>query len=196
MKWYEAVAEMAKGKVMQCDTGCFEFRQYRIDNDKFQRCIEGVWIDTNLTRFEMESKWIEYVEPIFEAGDWVYIPSMVNGKVKVIKYIHDSHWEFDDGSTIGVAFKKQLQEIRHATGEEVAQEQERRKWAKWGRKVGEYREGDVAVKGIQLVSIFAVLDSSRYWIGGDQYVSSDDLKMICPRELRADWREQDGIPTK
>src|SRR5699024_5711592 len=71
------------------------------------------------------------VEPIFEVGDWVKDTS-TNAVIKINDRQHRNNL-IDPRHTT----------IRHATPEEIAEEKQRRWWAKHGRDVWELRENDL-----------------------------------------------------
>ncbi|WP_336822979.1 hypothetical protein [Sporosarcina sp. USHLN248] len=82
------------------------------------------------------------IEDEYKVGDWVIWDdrsgiAMINSlhlreKDKWVSDVYDC-WE--DKNKI----------IRHATTEEIKAEKERRKWAKIGRKPGEFRDGDLGI---------------------------------------------------
>jgi hypothetical protein len=178
MKWYEAVAEMKQGKIMLANGVKRRIHESGIA----QAELFGVWLTYPIETSDMRTEWTEYIEP-FKVGDWV------QHKLGPI--------------TIHIKDDKILKEINfdpenycHATPEEIAQEQEHRKWTKWNRKVGEYRKGDIVLHnslGIgELVS-----DKSKY-VEGTVYsfntkgngVFLSEIEMICPVEMRVDKEVQ------
>src|SRR5699024_2274293 len=77
------------------------------------------------------------VEETFEVGDWVH--NNVTGRVAKIDdrgYDEEVAWVDDDKVNCFTQF-------RHATPEEIAEEKQRRWWAKHGRDVWELRENDL-----------------------------------------------------
>lgn len=81
------------------------------------------------------------VEPVFKIGDKVFV---VRGgitdpnKVYEITNLDETH-----ASLKGVIGAIGLNNLRHATLEEVAEYEERRKWSEISRAVGEIKEGDI-----------------------------------------------------
>src|SRR5699024_10096032 len=95
----------------------------------YERCLNNLTLDELIRAF-----YIGYeVEPIFEVGDWVKDTS-TNAVIKINDRQHRNNL-IDPRHTT----------IRHATPEEIAEEKQRRWWAKHGRKVWELREGDLLI---------------------------------------------------
>lgn len=83
------------------------------------------------------------VEPEYKIGDWVARidgENFIHGE-KVVQVTGVSEFYLNYGFDIGIRTDK----IRHATPEEIKAEQERRVWAKTGRKFGEFKDGDIGV---------------------------------------------------
>ncbi|WP_176140661.1 hypothetical protein [Halobacillus salinus] len=78
--------------------------------------------------------WYEVEEP-FNVGDWVMHHACKRPE-KAVR-INDRN-ELESEYSLD-----RLSEFRHATPDEIAQEVERRKWAAFGRKVDEYKTGDI-----------------------------------------------------
>jgi len=82
--------------------------------------------------------------------------------------------------------------IRHATQEEIQQEKERRRWAKIGRNVNDYKTADVVtcdnVKGLWEVMGCAGDNSTitNNFADSEIHVKTNLLKMVCPVENRLD----------
>lgn len=125
-----------------------------------------------------DGEW-EIYEEVYEIGEW-----LTDGKI-VIKYAHLS----PEGETPIKYYEeeKSLEKtsVRRATKEEIERELESRKWVHWGRKVEEWRIGDIVYdqssnkylsKG-QLMEITAeVLKNKQF----------ENFKMVCPTESRVD----------
>lgn len=75
------------------------------------------------------------VEPEFKVGDWVV--NISNGYIKLIENEREANFLNND------YIKRH--ELRHATSEEIAEEKERRWWAKHGREVWELKVGDFLI---------------------------------------------------
>lgn len=173
---------------MKNGNGCFveKLKQlYKMSYDDFFRCL-----------------YIGYeVEPEFKVGDWVVTKSGYVGEIEFIN-------EFEGWANIGysketkergvcLAKTFKLNEIeRHATESEIAQEKERRKWEKIGRKLGEYHHYDIALDLIN--DVYVEVDDPDAYPGGSMRVASLDdtldswmvnpvnLTLVCPAENRLD----------
>ena len=91
------------------------------------------------------------VEPELEAGDWVITPNGTVGRLLAIPFSkpHSKKFKFYVDS---LGYKKTerlipLSELQQATPEEVAEEKERRWWAKHGRKPWELKVFDILHDG-------------------------------------------------
>lgn len=198
MKWYEAVAEMVKGKVTVCDG-----IKYRIVSDKLQNCLEDkedvLWVDIDLNCEDMRAEWSEYIEPLKE-GDWVKrdYGTVHIGKVKAVHETCDKVMTITVELLGGGITNWTQESVTRMTPEEVEQERERRKWAAWGRKVNEYRKGDIVYCGsmVYLQIVESTDDEYVYFDDNETLSLYDSLTMICPREQRVDnWREEYGLST-
>lgn len=81
------------------------------------------------------------VKETFKAGDWVVHEAGCKlGQIEIVrgKYIMVRR-------TDGEGYWWNTDHIRHATPEEIKAGQECRVWAKTGRKVGEFKDGDIGV---------------------------------------------------
>lgn len=128
-------------------------------------------------------EWEEYIEP-FKVGDLVYC--FDNSKIFEIK-------SKDIIKTINAKY------YRHATQEEINQEKERRKWESIGRKVNEYKVGDIiemkegmgvnlwVISSIETIDGFDEVEYKDFEQNITQYCSSFDIKrLVCPVENRFD----------
>lgn len=96
---------------------------------KENKCLN----DLSMERF-VKALYIGYeIEETFEVGDWVKDTS-TNAVIKINDRQHRNNL-IDPRHTT----------IRHATPEEIAEEKQRRWWAKHGRGVWELREGDCLI---------------------------------------------------
>ena len=81
------------------------------------------------------------VEETFEVGNWVVYDNGVERgygyKTNQIKDVDEQKAYFDEGRTMHIT------RLRHATPEEIAEEKQRRWWAKHGREVFEFKTGDL-----------------------------------------------------
>lgn len=93
------------------------------------RCLNNLSFDDFI-----KALYIGYeVEPEFEVGDWVYRKSDgVVSKINRIENQEDFYGEFSTDKHRGWLY---VEEIRHATPEEIEKEKERRWWAKHNRDV-------------------------------------------------------------
>src|SRR5699024_2155317 len=105
------------------------------------------------------------VEETFEVGDWVH--NNVTGRVAKIDdrgYDEEVAWVDDDKVNFFTQF-------RHATPEEVAEEKQRRWWAKHDREVWELKENDLLyyddefkeVEGVSEIGAI-MLSSERFYL--------------------------------
>ena len=131
------------------------------------------------------------VEEEFKVGDWVYNETV--GRYAPIdqRGVDDeSVWVDDEEFNF---FRKS--QIRKATPEEIAQEQNRRKWAEIGRSVNEYRNGDIIESpdgvmgrvGDTYDEDIVAVDLEKTPIVHEFHAK--DLKLICPVERRFDTNE-------
>lgn len=111
-----------------------------------EKCLLELSTDDFMNAFEYGYE----VEPEFNVGDWVHVSwSNTNPSVhKVIKTGVRSTCGNKNGIEIdwGGSPTPPLDIIRHATPEEIAEEKERRWWAKHGREPWELRKGDSLIK--------------------------------------------------
>src|SRR5699024_574998 len=79
------------------------------------------------------------VDPDFEVGDWVVYNNGVRCgyKTNQRKDVDEQKAYYDEGRTMF------LTRLRHASPEEIAEEKQRRWWAKHGRGVFEFKTGDL-----------------------------------------------------
>src|SRR5699024_1357843 len=91
----------------------------------YEPCLNNLTLDELIRAFYI----VYEVEPIFEVGDWVKDTS-TNAVIK----INDSQHRHN-------LIVPRHTPIRHATPEEIAEEKQRRWWAKHGREVWELSEG-------------------------------------------------------
>lgn len=89
------------------------------------------------------------VEPEYKVGDWVRQCVGDGFRVGQIERIYENGRFLVDFRAYEAPYEKYKEsfspdEIDYASSEEIKAEQERRVWAKIGREVGEFQEGDLA----------------------------------------------------
>lgn len=105
------------------------------------------------------------IEEEFKSGDWI-----VNNQGRVLQvtevYLEDGNEivEANDGQVF--TYRLGAEFVRHATPDEIAEEKERRWWAKHGREVWELRKGDV----IKSNTTCHVVYRSQKDNNGDMYI--------------------------
>ena len=127
------------------------------------------------------------VDPDFEVGDWVVYDNGVRCgyKTNQIKDVDEQKAYFDEGRTM------LLTRLRHATPEEIAEEKQRRWWAKHGRDVFEFKTGDLIVHGEVVLEVSEVRDDLLWGemnaaAGTITKENYDQIKVICFAEDRKD----------
>ena len=107
------------------------------------------------------------VKETFEVGDWVYVEVPKKELPNVFKVMIAERYSVKLDRLYGNHKKS---DIRHATAEEIAEEKQRRWWAKHGRDVWELRENDLLYydgefKEVEEVSEFGaiILSSERVY---------------------------------
>src|SRR5690625_1877119 len=161
----------------------------------------GIYLDKDKqTIFEMDldelirALYVGYeVELEIKVGDWVFIDYGEAGtEIGFIKgWINEPHSFYIDKCHFGA----NVNEARHATLEEIAEEKERRWWEKHGRDVWELKQGDIIGINIKTITINEVREDGyiAYFdgLGSDRIYSVDSLKsggykIICFAEDRKD----------
>ena len=135
VKLTQEQAEMIK-KHREADNLEMLLRKHRMSG-----CL--TYIDELTTQQVVDAYFDGYkVDPDFEVGDWVVYDNGVRCgyKTNQIKDVDEQKAYFDEGRAM------HLTRLRHATPEEIAEEKQRRWWAKHDREVWELKEGDV-IKG-------------------------------------------------
>lgn len=118
----------------------------------------------------------------FNVGDWVV--NISNGYIKLIENEREANFLNND------YIKRH--ELRHATPEEIAEEKERRWWAKHGRNLWELRKGDLLIdKHFGKIAEVREVEDNHYLIGKfTSYEPSDFVKrnytVVCFAEQRLD----------
>jgi len=127
------------------------------------------------------------IEEPYKIGDWLYV--YVHDFVAKVVEEDSEYTGFDNGRKLS-AFQ-----FRKATAEEIAAEKERRKWALLGRKVGEYKGGDIVAIKDELWVVTSVDQEAGFdeiWcqsFGGEIsecYSAKDIQALVCPFYNRFD----------
>ncbi|AKO91990.1 hypothetical protein BEH_07680 [Priestia filamentosa] len=135
--------------------------------------------------------WEFYHIPRFAVGDLI---TDGRGRIIEVSKVHkmnDGSYLYTIASDIQKGWKYPFDEWRKATKEEIEQEKEKRKWAKWGREINEFKETDIVLFRPKR-EVYEVVDIKENGIEIAQgynslmIVSCKDLKMIAPRENRVD----------
>lgn len=128
------------------------------------------------------------VEEDFKVGDWVTI--IVDSDSNNIAYeIHRL-----EGNLANLVYNDEFRsywpigDLRHATPEEIKAEKERKVWAKIGREVGEFREGDAYENSNGLTNV--VDNTERIFIVRGLY-EKGRIKGIYPAEYFIKFGEED-----
>lgn len=134
------------------------------------------------------------IEEEFKSGDWI-----VNNQGRVLQvtevYLEDGNEivEANDGQVF--TYRLGAEFVRHATPDEIAEEKERRWWAKHGREVWELKQGDVLMATRRhIMEVTADPRSHRFnsYTGNDKYdfdikeCKVENWKVICFSEERVD----------
>src|SRR5690625_1538506 len=111
------------------------------------------------------------VEPEFKVGDWVFWETKSNGPIpktafKIETIIKDGVYPDEWPSPYAGGEPIPIEELRHATPEEIAAEKERRWWAKHGRNLWELRKGDLLIdKHFGKIAEVREVKDNHYLIG-------------------------------
>lgn len=93
-----------------------------------------------------------------------------------------------DGLIATLSFGQSLLDdevVRLATEEEIQKEKDRQKWSEIGRKVNEYKEGDIVYYNRdQTGTVITVFDKSIGVRESLVLYKLNDVKMVCPVEFR------------
>lgn len=146
--------------------------------------------------FFFENEFVDYEEPL-KVGDWALWT--YRDEQHVCKILEDKGADFiaDYQAGIGVNQWLDKKQLRKATDEEIALEKRRRLFEKVGRKMDEFKEGDVvAMCGGDLAEIVEVLDplkrvKCKQWDDHNNMFSKfnikpQSLKLVVPVEQRLD----------
>src|SRR5699024_6388569 len=106
-------------------------------------------------------------------------------KTDQIKDVDEQKAYFDEGRTM------LLTRLRHATPEEIAEEKQRRWWAKHGRDVFEFKTGDLIDHDHYVVEVMEVRSDMlrvemNAAVGTITKENYDQIKVICFAEDRKD----------
>lgn len=141
----------------------------------------------------------DYVVPLESADDEYEITNtkmklgkVVEGDADVIRIEVVVH---EDASEIGYTYLGESKHFRKATDEEVAQAKAEQKWAKIGRRPGEFKKGDIvrvvectgAHEAGEIVEL--AKDGANEYLGNDGVVyvgEPERFELIAPVESRVD----------
>lgn len=129
------------------------------------------------------------VEPEFKVGDWVHVSwySNESGVYQVEEVYKNGSIRIDVENEIAITkLCPPLHMVRHATESEIAEEKERRFWAKLGRKTCEYRAGDIVEFEGRANVIEAVRGGGNVVVLEHEGTHFAHIRMICPAENRLD----------
>ena len=118
------------------------------------------------------------VEETFEVGDWVvHIPTGIIGEISHVNGNWISFFHSDEQKAVNIS----VNDLRHATPEEIAEEKQRRWWAKHGRDVWELKMGDV------IQGTFGQIREVCRVNGLGEYVTLPNYAAFSKKEL-AEWK--------
>src|SRR5690625_4883696 len=128
------------------------------------------------------------VEPEFKVGDWVVWDEIkiIGQLVEIDSVLRVDSIDYDVPQSV------KLDELRHATPSEIAEEKERRWWAKHGRNLWELRKGDLLIdKHFGKIAEVREVEDKHYLIGAiTSYEPLDFIKrnytVVCFAEQRLD----------
>lgn len=151
----------------------------------------------------------DYVVPLESADDEYNITNtemklgkVVEGDVDCCCYIRIEVVAHEDDKEVGNSYQVESKHFRKATDEEVAQAKAEQKWAKIGRKPGEFKKGDIVrvidasfsghesgdiseiIKYDEIKRMYEVKKMRDTVVGGWLY--SDAIELIAPVESRVD----------
>lgn len=163
LKVYKATPDTETGKYLS-DLEFFIEMRHTFTNEA--ECLKGFTID-EFARLLYQSDSYE-VEEEYKVGDWAANPE---GEIAEITEVFDREVLFKGGADWW-----KFSELRQATPEEIKAEKERRVWAKIGREIGEFRDGDAgrSENGLHFSSNAAQLKSwyEKGLLGGFHPVES------------------------
>lgn len=160
--------------------GMFESLEAQLKNENYlnewAKCLAKLEVEEVVSAIRQGYK----IEPQFKVGDWVHYQNgefLKECKTRKIRKIEGSVLHFTQGHSM---FNKY---VRHATPEEIAEEKQRRWWAKYGREVKKLYKGDV-IKNKESGNVFILKDDYEpvSW-------SVDRYEVVCFSEDRKDIKE-------
>lgn len=121
------------------------------------------------------------VEPEYKVGDWIVFESVIKDLlIGRVEKVSKTNVDTDYIGSNGYKQNFSIGGIRHASYEEVRVEKERRVWAKTGREVGEFRDGDFVINS-QDVLIRVDSDNKAIRIS-ERYSNRETFKGFFPSE--------------
>jgi hypothetical protein len=135
------------------------------------------------------------IEEQFKTGDLVVLLGDI---CEIIRFQCDTPMK-DDGRCYftlkrlsdGIEFYNIPREhVRLATNEEITAEKERRKWAEIGRKVNEYRKGDLVKHNYYEFDEVELINPEAVYLKRlKSFYALNEIELICPVELRFDMKD-------
>ena len=128
------------------------------------------------------------VEETYKVGDLVvHIPTGIIGEISHVNGNWINFFHSDEQKAVNIS----VNDLRHATPEEIAEEKQRRWWAKHGRDVYEFKSGDLIDHEHYVVEVMEVrsdmlrveINAAVGTITKEYY---DLIKVICFAEDRKD----------
>lgn len=144
----------------------------------------------------------DYVVPLKSADDEYAITNTEMKLGKVVKELAGEYLDIrieviahKDGIVVGESYSVNSKHFRKATDEEVAQAKAEQKWAKIGRKPGEFKKGDIvrvvectgAHEAGEIVEL--AKDGANEYLGNDGVVLVGEpewFELVAPVESRVD----------
>src|SRR5699024_5409243 len=127
------------------------------------------------------------VESEFKVGDWVL--DVYEGITRIDSKEKEGLW-IGEGTLTWVNYDGECYErLRHATPEEIAEEKQRRWWAKHGREVWELRENDLLYYDDEFKEVEEVTDIGAIMLSSERvYIPIKTIKnkyiVVCFAEDR------------
>lgn len=180
MKTWQVVKELMEG-TRKLTRKPFQYEGYfKIEDETlwYHSKNMNMWITNDIKQI-FENDWVPFEEQTFSKGDKV-INERSNVLHKIVDVMGEGKYRSENGTVLHES------NLRKATCDEIKKHEEIQKWKKWGRKVNEYRVGDI-VKVRSMIHLHEVTGFDEDLIlldGGEYQVTVDQLTMICLRGLR------------